>query len=87
MNNRSRLTRQTFLAAALGLALAAIGCTSYYVITEPKTGKVYYTTEWEMARGVTTRFVDAKSGAIATIQESEIRQVDEKEFQKNTAKK
>ena len=87
MNNRSRLTRQTFLAAALGLALVTIGCTSYYVITEPKTGKVYYTTEWETARGGTTRFVDAKSGAIVTIQESEIREVDQKEFQQNTAKK
>jgi hypothetical protein len=87
MNNRSRLTRQTFLAAALGLALATVGCTSYYAVTEPRTGKVYYTTEWETARGGTTRFVDAKSGAIVTIQESEIRQVDEKEFQQNTAKK
>ena len=87
MNNRSRFTRQIFLAAALGLALATIGCTSYYAVTEPKTGKVYYTTEWETARGGTTRFVDAKSGAIVTIKESEIRKVGEKEFQENTAKK
>jgi hypothetical protein len=48
---------------------------------------VYYTTEWETARGGTTRFVDAKSGAIVTIQESEIREVDQKEFQQNTTKK
>jgi hypothetical protein len=87
MNNRSRLTRKMFLAAALGVALATLGCTSYYSVTEPKTGKVYYTTEWETARGGTTRFVDAKSGAIVTIQESEIREVSEKEFQQNTAKK
>jgi len=87
MNNRSRLTRKTFLAATLGLALTTLGCTSYYAITEPKTGKVYFTAEWETARGGTTRFVDAKSGAIVTIQESEIREVTEKVFQQNTAKK
>ena len=44
MNNRSPLTRKTFLAVALGVALVTIGCTSYYAVTEPKTGKVYYTT-------------------------------------------
>ena len=87
MNNRPRFTRQTFLTAALGLTLLTVGCSSYYAITEPKTGKVYYTTDWETARGGTTRFVDAKSGAIVTIQESEIREISEKEFQQNTARK
>jgi hypothetical protein len=51
-----------------------------------KTGKQYYTTEWQTARGGTTRFVDARSGAIVTIQESEIREINEKEFQQNTGK-
>jgi uncharacterized protein YceK len=70
----------------LGLAILTSGCTSYYAVTDPKTGKQYYTTDWDTARGGTTRFVDAKSGAIVTIQESEVREISGTEFQKNTGK-
>jgi uncharacterized protein YceK len=78
--------RTVALVAVLGLAVVGSGCTSYYAVTDPKTGKQYYTTEWHTARGGTTRFVDAKSGAIVTIQESEIREIGEKEFQQSTGK-
>jgi len=86
MQNQMRLVQKVVLTVILGLAAMAIGCASYYVVTDPKTGKQYYTTEWDTARGGTTRFTDAKSGAIVTIQESEIREVSEKEFQANTGK-
>lgn len=87
MQNAMRLIRKVVGGAAIGVAIVTSGCTSYYTVTEPKTGKVYYTTEWETVRGGATRFTDAKSGAIVTIQESEIREVTPKEFQDNTPKK
>ncbi|MGA2605558.1 MAG: hypothetical protein ABSG14_15175 [Verrucomicrobiia bacterium] len=86
MRDEIHLTRTAALVAMLGLAVMTNGCTSYYAVTDPKTGKQYYTTEWQTARGGTTRFVDARSGAIVTIQESEIREINEKEFQQNTGK-
>ena len=87
MQNQMQLVRKAVVTVILGLAAMAMGCASYYAVTDPKTGKQYYTTEWEAARGGTTRFTDAKTGAIVTIQESEVREVSEKEFQANTAKK
>jgi len=86
MRETRYLRRIVALFAVLGLAVVTNGCTSYYAVTDPKTGKQYYTTEWHTARGGTTRFVDAKSGAIVTIQESEIREISEKEFQQDTGK-
>jgi hypothetical protein len=87
MQKQMRLIRKVGLTVILGLVAMAMGCTSYYLVTEPKTGRQYYTTEWETGRGGTTRFTDAKTGAIVTIQESEIREVSEKEFQTNTVVK
>lgn len=86
MQDQMRVVRKVALTVIFGLATLAMGCASYYVVTDPKTGKHYYTTDWETARGGTTRFTDAKSGAIITIQESEIREISEKEFQANTGK-
>ena len=82
-----RLIKKAVVGMAIGLAIVSGGCTTYYSVTDPKTGKQYYTTEWETARGGTTRFTDAKTGAIVTIQESEVREVPEKEFEANTARK
>ena len=63
-----------------GIALFAGGCTSYYAVTDPASNKTYYTTDWDTVRGGATRFVDARTGAIVTIHESEIRQISEKDF-------
>jgi hypothetical protein len=81
-----RLIRKAVLLSVFGLALVTGGCTSYYSVSDPKTGKQYYTTEWHTGRGGTTRFVDARTGALVTIQESEIREINEKDFQSNTGK-
>ncbi len=86
MQANVRFIKKAALLSMLGLAILTSGCTSYYAVTDPKTGKQYCTTDWDTARGGTTRFVDAKSGAIVTIQESEVREISETEFQKNTGK-
>ena len=85
MQDWKRVTRQIACAAAFGLNVLLSGCTSYYVITDPTTGKTYYTTDCTRSHGA-TRFVDAKSGARVTIQSSEIREITQSEFQQNTGK-
>jgi len=73
--------RVRYLAAMMlcGVVLFTAGCTSYYAVTDLKRDKTYYTTEVHRASG-TVRFVDAKNGGTVTIQESEIREISEKEF-------
>jgi quinol monooxygenase YgiN len=85
MQKQMRRVRKVALTVILGLAAMAMGCASYYVVTDLKRDKTYYTTEFHRASG-TLRFIDAKTGATITIQESEIREVSEKEFQANTVK-
>lgn len=62
------------------LALAAAGCTSYYIVKDPASGKTYFTNEIEEMRGGAVKLKDEKSGAVVTIQNSEIREVDSGEY-------
>ncbi len=62
------------------LALAAAGCTSYYIVKDPASGKTYFTTEVEQMKGGAVKLKDQKTGAVVTIQNSEIREVDSGEY-------
>jgi len=64
----------------VALAIAAAGCTSYYIVKDPATGKTYYTTKIEKMKGGAVELKDEKSGAMVTIQNSEIREVDSGEY-------
>jgi hypothetical protein len=80
------MTRPT-VVATLMLTLAATGCGStYYRVTDPGTGKTYYTDEVKRS-GTTVQFKDHKSGAAVTLPASEILEVSKDEYKKNTEKK
>jgi len=64
----------------VALALAAAGCTSYYVVKDPASGKTYYTKKIEKIKGGAVELKDEKTGAVVTIQNSEIREVDSGEY-------
>jgi len=69
----------------LALVLVTAGCTTYYRVTDPTSGKVFYTDE--ITRGSQNiRFKDAKSGSDVTLTTSEVKEISSEEFQKNTAK-
>ena len=70
----------------LAFVLVTAGCTTYYRVTDPASGRVYYTDEITRG-GQNIRFKDAKSGADVTLTTSEIKEVSSDEFQKNTATK
>jgi methionyl-tRNA synthetase len=63
----------------------ATGCTSYYKVTDPTTGKVYYTTELRKSDGAAT-LKDARTGNTVTVQNSEVATIKKEEFEsgKNT---
>jgi hypothetical protein len=58
----------------LALVLVTAGCTTYYRVTDPSSGKVFYTDE--ITRGSQNiRFKDAKSGSDVTLTTSEVKEI------------
>lgn len=58
------------------------GACSYYQVTDPHSGKVYYTTSWDTKgeeSGVIV-FKDAASRATVTLATHEVREVDKRKF-------
>ena len=60
--------------------LLATACASYYKVTDPTSGSIYYTDKVKQTSGGAVTFKDARSGADVTIQNSEIKEISEKEF-------
>jgi hypothetical protein len=67
------------VALMTGVALGLAGCTSYYRVMDPTTGKVYVTTELKQAEGATS-FKDARTGDAMTLQNVEVRKISEEEY-------
>jgi hypothetical protein len=80
-----RTARRTVTTALLAIVLMTAGCTTYYRVTEPGSGRAYYTTDIKR-RGSAVEFTDAKSGSEVTLQASEIKEITQEDFQKGTAK-
>jgi hypothetical protein len=80
-----RTARLTVTTALLAIVLMAAGCTTYYRVTEPGSGRAYYTTDIKR-RGSAVEFTDAKSGSEVTLQASEVKEITQEDFQKGTAK-
>ena len=74
------------LFAVLGLTATIAGCSHYYRVTDPASGRSYYTTEVENAgRGGAVKFKDHKSGTKVTLQSSEVKEISEDEFEAGVA--
>src|SRR5689334_13011059 len=68
-------------AVVLGLLCAAVsGCASYYHVHDPSTGKDYYTHEIKQDRAGATTLKDARTGRQVTVQNSEVEQISEEQF-------
>jgi hypothetical protein len=71
--------------ALLAIVLLTAGCTTYYRVSDPSTGKSFYTTDVKR-NGSAVMFKDAKSGSDVTLQASEVKEITSDEYIKNTAK-
>jgi uncharacterized protein YceK len=70
------------------VVLAAVlmaGCATYYRVTDPGSGRAYYTEKVERKNG-TVMFKDAATGAEVTMTSSVVLEVSSGEFKKGTAK-
>ena len=68
--------------AALCLALVCIGgCTTYYKVTDPTTGKEYYTTELQRQNSGAATLKDARTGNTVNLQNSEIAKVSKHQYE------
>jgi hypothetical protein len=72
----------------LVVALATVVCTAcshtYYKVTEPGSGKVFYTEEVKR-NGTAVEFKDAQTGGEVTLQNSEVSKIDEDAYKKAIA--
>jgi len=63
-----------------GLIITAAGCTSYYRVTDPSSGKAYYTTKVDDVRGGAVKIKDSKTGSTVTLQSSDVKEISEDEY-------
>jgi hypothetical protein len=71
------------LAVAPVLVVAA-GCASYYKVTDTTSGKDYYTQEVSR-QGSAVQFMDAKTGATTTLQNSQVLEINEDAYKAGLA--
>jgi len=75
------------LAVSIMSGLMAAGCsTHYYRVTDPESGKTYYTNNVEgVWQGGALNFEDVQSGTSVTLQNSEVKELSEGEFKARLA--
>ena len=71
--------------AVVLLLLMAAGCeATYYKVTDPATGREYYTVDYAHKDGV-IEFKDAKTGAKTTLQNPQVLEINEQTFEAGVA--
>ena len=65
-----------------GLIITLAGCSSYYRVTDPASGKTYYTKEVsEAGRAGAVKIKDEKTGSTVTLQSSEVKEISADEYE------
>jgi hypothetical protein len=72
------MRKLVFTSCVLPLLLG--GCTSYYKVTDPTTGKAYYTTELTQKGNGSATLKDGRTGNTVNIQNSEISKISKDEY-------
>lgn len=62
--------------------MAVTGCTNYYRVTDPASGKTYYTTKLDNAgRAGAVKIKDERTGSVVTLQSSEVKEISADEYE------
>ena len=69
---------RTVIAMLSAVSLAA--CAHYFKVTDPASGKVFYTEDIDR-KGSAVEFKDAQTGGAVTLQNSEIMQIDKQAYE------
>ena len=62
------------------LAVSLTACAHYFKVSDPASGKVFYTEEIER-KGSAVEFKDAQTGGMVTLQNSAITQIDKQAYE------
>ena len=57
------------------------GCTSYYKVTDPTTGNVYYTTHITKNFSGASQLEDTRTGEMVTVQNSQVSEISKEQFE------
>jgi hypothetical protein len=76
----SRLVRVALLAAFASAVLT--GCATYYRVTDPASGRDYYTRDIDKTGDGGVAFKDARTGDEVTLQSSEITEIAEGDYRR-----
>ncbi len=71
---------KAFRPLLFAVVLLAGGCTTYYQIQDPVTGDVYYADDIKTLDDGAVRFTDAQNGTEVTVQNSDIKEISEDEY-------
>jgi uncharacterized protein YceK len=84
-NNMKRYMRYGWLVVGLCVGLLVIGCASYYKVTDPQSGKEYYTQKVDTLAGGAVKVMDTRTSSIVTLQNSQVKEISEKEYKAGLA--
>ena len=83
----SSTMRRFFALVLLASFISLVGCATYHKVTDPASGKVYYTKKIKQEkRGGTVMFTDDRTGSKVTLQSSEIQKIPKEEYKEATKK-
>ena len=72
--------RQGGIVASLCVGLLVAGCATYYKVTDPQSGKEYYTQTIVYVRGGAVQLNDARTSSVVTLQNSEVKKIGSEEY-------
>jgi hypothetical protein len=75
------------VAASLSLSFLLMGCASYYKVSDPTTGKTYFTKDLDRhGRSGAVSFKDGATGSKVTVQNSEVTKIDRSAYKAGAGK-
>ncbi len=75
-----RFIRNGWLMVILCVSFTVVACASYYKVTDPTTGKTYYSKNIAYARSGAVKLKDARTGSLVIIQNSEVKEISKQEY-------
>jgi hypothetical protein len=79
--------RLVFFMLSIAVSLTLLGCAGYYKITDPASNKVYYTQDINRKMNGAIRFKDEVSKTQVTLQQSEVIEITQDQFEAAAASK
>ncbi len=74
-----------WLIASICVCFLIAGCGAYYKVTDPLSGKVYFTQDVDRTTGGAVKLKDDRSGSVVTLQNSEVKEIGKDEYKAGLA--